>query len=89
MHIFGAFAAERNRPPGVLRSAGAARTPDVVGKFTREAAATLLRFAKSTSDPKLAAALVEKAADMNERLEDSSLSTKDRKRSPPDGESDR
>ena len=38
--------------------------------FTREAAATLLRFAKATSDPKVAAALIEKAADLNERGED-------------------
>ncbi len=47
------------------------------GKYTREAAATLLRFAKSTSNPNLAAALVEKAADLNERVEDLSLSSKD------------
>ncbi|MGX9431180.1 MULTISPECIES: hypothetical protein [Bradyrhizobium] len=49
----------------------------VRGKYTREAAATLLRFAKSTSDPNLAAALVEKAADLNEQVEDLSLSSKD------------
>jgi hypothetical protein len=49
----------------------------VRGKYTREAAATLLRFAKSTSDPNLAAALVEKAADLNERVEDLPLSSKD------------
>ncbi|WP_225704166.1 hypothetical protein [Bradyrhizobium cenepequi] len=47
------------------------------GKYAREAAATLLRFAKSTSDPNLTAALVEKAADLNERGEDLSLSSKD------------
>ncbi|MCA6107658.1 hypothetical protein J6497_10395 [Bradyrhizobium sp. CNPSo 4026] len=49
----------------------------VRGKYAREAAATLLRFAKSTSDPNLTAALVEKAADLNERGEDLSLSSKD------------
>ncbi|WP_245475048.1 hypothetical protein [Bradyrhizobium sp. Leo121] len=47
------------------------------GKYTREAAATLLRFAKSTSDRNLAAALVEKAADLNERVEDLALFSKD------------
>ncbi|MGY3610800.1 MULTISPECIES: hypothetical protein [unclassified Bradyrhizobium] len=47
------------------------------GKYTRKAAATLLRFAKSTSAPNLAAALVEKAADLNERVEDLALSSKD------------
>jgi hypothetical protein len=41
----------------------------VVGKFAREAAATLLRFSKSTSDPELAARLVEKAADIKDRTE--------------------
>jgi len=49
----------------------------VRGKYAREAAATLLRFAKSTSNPNLAAALVEKAADLNERVEDLSLFSKD------------
>lgn len=44
----------------------------VLGKFAREAAATLLKYAKSTSDPEIAAKLVEKAADINERIGDSS-----------------
>jgi hypothetical protein len=39
-------------------------------KFVREAAAALLQFAKSTSDPKVAAALIEKAADIKERIGD-------------------
>jgi hypothetical protein len=42
----------------------------VIGKqyFVRQAA-TLLRFAKSTNDPKVAAALVEKAADLKSQLD--------------------
>jgi hypothetical protein len=42
----------------------------VVGRnyFTRQAA-TLLRFARSTSDPQLAAVLVEKAADLKSQLD--------------------
>jgi hypothetical protein len=43
----------------------------VVGRnyFTRQAA-TLLKFAKSTSDPKLAAALVEKASDLKSQSDE-------------------
>jgi hypothetical protein len=43
----------------------------VIGKqyFVRQAA-TLLRFAKSTQDPKIAAALVEKAADFKSQLDE-------------------
>ena len=43
----------------------------VIGKqyFVRQAA-TLLRFAKSTQNPKMAAALVEKAADFKSQVED-------------------
>jgi hypothetical protein len=37
--------------------------------FARQAAATLLKFAKATSDPQVAAALVEKAADLKDRLD--------------------
>jgi hypothetical protein len=42
----------------------------VIGKqyFVRQAA-TLLRFAKSTNDPKIAAALVEKAADFKSQVD--------------------
>jgi hypothetical protein len=43
----------------------------VVGRnyFTRQAA-TLLKFAQSTSDPQLAAALVEKAADLKKQIDE-------------------
>jgi hypothetical protein len=37
--------------------------------FARKAAAALIKFAKTTSDPRVAAALVEKAADMKDRLD--------------------
>ena len=37
--------------------------------FARQAAAALLKFAKATSDPQVAAALVEKAADLKDRLD--------------------
>ncbi len=39
-------------------------------RFIREAAAALLQLAKSTSDAKMAAALIEKAADIKERIGD-------------------
>ncbi|RTE91580.1 MULTISPECIES: hypothetical protein [Bradyrhizobium] len=35
--------------------------------FAREAAATLLRMAKTTKDPKVAAGLVQRAADIKDR----------------------
>jgi hypothetical protein len=54
----------------------------VLGKFAREAAAVLLRFSKSTSDPNLAAALIEKAADIKDR--DDSLQKIDKSPRPPD-----
>jgi len=38
--------------------------------FCAPAVAALLKFAKTTSDPKVAAALVEKAADMKDRVEE-------------------
>ena len=43
----------------------------MIGKryFVRQAA-TLLKFARSTNDPKLASALLEKAADLRSRSED-------------------
>ena len=44
----------------------------------------MLRFAKATSDPKVAAALIEKAADLNERVEDLSPSKRDQGTVPPD-----
>jgi hypothetical protein len=42
--------------------------------FLRQAA-TLLRFAKQTGDPKLAAGLLDKAAELNDKVEDVSLRT--------------
>jgi hypothetical protein len=40
----------------------------VIGKtYLERQAATLLRFAKSTNDPRTAAALVEKAAELKEQ----------------------
>jgi hypothetical protein len=46
----------------------------VIGKlyFVRQAA-TLLRFAQSTHDPNVAAALVEKAADLKSQMDATSL----------------
>jgi hypothetical protein len=41
--------------------------------YARQAAATLLKFAKMTSDKQVAAALVQKAADMKDRVEGLSL----------------
>jgi hypothetical protein len=41
----------------------------MLGKFAQEAVAALLRFSKSTSDPKLAARLVDKAAEMKDRAD--------------------
>jgi hypothetical protein len=58
----------------------------VLGKFAREATATLLRFSKSTSDPGLAARLVEKAADIQDRTEDLSPPEIDRSPRAPDVE---
>ena len=47
----------------------------VIGKryFARQAA-TLLKFARSTSDPEVASALIEKAADLKSRSDDVPLS---------------
>lgn len=47
---------------------GMRRETSVIGKryFARQAA-TLLRFARSTHDPKVAGALIEKAADLKSR----------------------
>lgn len=38
-----------------------------ISYFAREAAATLLRMAKTTKDPKAAAGLVQRAADLKDR----------------------
>lgn len=58
----------------------------MLGKFAREATATLLRFSKSTSDPRLAARLVEKAADIQDRTGDVSAPEIDRSPRAPDVE---
>ena len=42
----------------------------VVGKFAREAAAALLRWSHTASDPKVVAAMVEKAADIKDRFDE-------------------
>lgn len=58
----------------------------MLGKFAREATATLLRFSRSTSDPRLAARLVDKAADIQDRTGDSSAPEIDRSPRAPDVE---
>jgi hypothetical protein len=42
----------------------------VLTKLTREITATLLKLAQTTSDPNVAAALINKAADIKDRLDD-------------------
>jgi len=56
---------------GVIVALGYHGEALVIGKqyFVRQAA-TLLRFAKSTQNPNVAAALVEKAADFKSQIED-------------------
>jgi hypothetical protein len=57
----------------------------VLGRLylTRQAAA-LLRFANSTSDPKLAAALVERAAQLKSQADERAASRPDPSPYPPD-----
>ena len=45
----------------------------MVTKNTREVAATLLKLAKTSSDPAVAAGFVERAADLKERMDDEGL----------------
>ncbi len=61
----------------------------VLGRLylTRQAAA-LLRFANSTSDPKLAAALVERAAQLKSQADERASSRSDPSPYPPDVEDD-
>jgi hypothetical protein len=61
----------------------------VLGRIylTRQAAA-LLRFANSTSDPKLAAALVERAAKLKSQADEQALSQPDPSPYAPDVEDD-
>src|SRR5258708_38887057 len=59
------------RPPlDVYRWAVTGSAVVRINYFTRQAK-TLLNFAKSTSDPNLAAVLIDKAADMKSRLDES------------------
>ena len=53
--------------------------------FTRQAA-SLLRFARSTSNPELAALLVQKAADLRSQVEPQQRSSDDKSPQPPDVE---
>ena len=68
---------------------GIAGETSVIGKlyFVRQAA-TLLRFAQSTHDPNVAAALVEKAADLKSQM-DASLPPSDVTPLAPDVEAPR
>jgi hypothetical protein len=53
--------------------------------FTRQAA-SLLKFAKATSNPELAAVLVQKAADMRSQVESPKQSSEDKSPVAPDVE---
>jgi hypothetical protein len=61
---------ERYAAARVMICRGIAGEISVIGKpyFVRQAA-TLLRFAQSTHDPNVAAALVEKAADLKSQMD--------------------
>ena len=52
-------------------------------------AVTLLKFAKAIGDPSAAAALLDKAADLNEKIEDPSLPKMDLSARPPDVQTER
>jgi hypothetical protein len=69
---FRTFASERNPDFCVVCSRGGGYYGErtVVGRnyFTRQAT-ILLKFARSTNDPQLAAALIEKAADLKSQLD--------------------
>jgi hypothetical protein len=57
----------------------------VLGKpYLARQARSLLKFASSTSDPQLAAALIEKAADFTLRGENDETGTSDNSLRPPD-----
>ena len=53
--------------------------------FTRQAA-SLLEFAKSTSNPDLAALLIQKAADLKSQVEPQPRTSEDKSPQPPDVE---
>jgi hypothetical protein len=56
----------------------------MVGNFLVEAAVALLKFARSTSDPNLTAALLDKAAELNERIAAATASGVDTSPKAPD-----
>jgi hypothetical protein len=55
--------------------------------FTRQAA-SLLRFARSTSNPELAALLIQKAADLKSQVDPQTRLSDDKSPRPPDVELD-
>jgi hypothetical protein len=57
---------------------------EMLGKFAQEAVAALLRFSKSTSDPKIAAALIDKAAEIMDREDRSPPIVADKSAQAPD-----
>ena len=67
VHIY-TFAAERNRIFASLRyRAEELHTVSQIRLHARQAAVALLKMAKTTTDPKLAARLVEAAADLKDQ----------------------
>lgn len=62
---------EQSDVPGVLRRCGVrVGVPVVVGRnFLKEQATILFKFAKTVSDPKVSAALLEKAAEIKDRAD--------------------
>ncbi|MCA6115504.1 hypothetical protein J6524_11455 [Bradyrhizobium sp. WSM 1738] len=76
---------EQCRLQGVsIPAGGDGRTPVVSSSFLIEAASALLKFARSTSDPNVAAALLDKAAELNERIATGTVSTSDTSPNAPD-----
>jgi hypothetical protein len=55
-----------------------------VGNYLLEAAAALVRFAKATSDQKVAAGLIDKAVDIAARIGDEPASSSDASLQAPD-----
>jgi hypothetical protein len=55
---------------------------------TRETVAKLLRLAQTTDDPKLAGVLIQKTADLKDRIDDQSSSKRNMTCKAPDGQSD-
>ncbi len=56
----------------------------MAGNFLVEAVTALLNMARATSDPSVSAALLDKAAELNERVEDAMPSTGDTSAKAPD-----